>query len=62
MLAITPPASPRASVGPHRDTDAALERRVQVAIEEVGRLHDVHVGVDEAQSFFHGDLHSRSGR
>ena len=27
--------------------------RVQVAIEEIGWLHDVHVGIDEAQTLFH---------
>ncbi len=30
------------------------ELRIQVPLEEIGRLHDVHVGVDEAEVVFHG--------
>src|SRR5262245_47352718 len=33
-----------------------LERRVQVALEEIGRFHDVHVGVDESEAVLHDVL------
>jgi hypothetical protein len=46
-------APKRAAVRAHGHADAMLELRVQIPIEEIGRLHDVHVGVDEAQSVFH---------
>src|SRR5439155_25670774 len=48
------PAPSRSAVGSHRYADAVLKLRVQVALEEVGRFHDVHVGVDEAEAVFHG--------
>jgi len=38
-----------------------LELRVQIAVKEIGRLHDVHVGVDEAQSVFHVTLLGMAG-
>src|SRR5262245_59751770 len=44
---------PRPAVGAHLEQDTVLEPRVQVAIEEVHRLHDVHVAIDELQAVFH---------
>ena len=32
----------------------SLEFRIEVPLEEIGRLHDVHVGIDEAEIVFHG--------
>jgi hypothetical protein len=49
-------APARTAVGAHQGADAVLELRIEVPVEEVGRLHDVHVTVDEAQSVFHGVL------
>src|SRR5262249_4318737 len=42
--------------GADRDADPVPELRVEVALEEVRRLHDVHVAVDEAQSILHSDF------
>src|SRR5262249_42034421 len=48
----------RAALGPPVAPDlhghAVLELRVEVALEEIGRLHHVHVGVDEPEPIFHG--------
>jgi hypothetical protein len=41
---------------PHQGADAMPELRIEVPVEEVGWLHDVHIAVDEAQSVFHGVL------
>ena len=49
-------AATRAAVDSHRHADAVLERRVQIALEEVRRFHDVHVGVDEPEAIFHDIL------
>jgi len=50
------PAPRRAAVGAHRHADAVFELGVQIALEEVGRFHDVHVGVDEPEAVLHGIL------
>ena len=39
-----------------REDDAVLESRIQVALEQVGRFHDVHVAVHESQSILHRAL------
>jgi len=44
---------PRPAVGPDLKRDAVLEPRVQIAVEEVHRLHDVHVAIDEPQAVLH---------
>jgi hypothetical protein len=36
--------------------DAVLEGGIQVAVEEIGRFHDVHVGIDEPQAVLHRTL------
>jgi hypothetical protein len=41
-------------VGPDRQDHPVAKLRIQVPLEEIGRLHDVHIGVDEAQVVFHG--------
>src|SRR6185436_2472562 len=43
----------RPPVGPHRQQYALAEARVEIALEEIGRLHDVHIGIDEPQVVFH---------
>ena len=43
-----------AGAAPNRGGDARLEGRVEVFVEQVRRLHDVHVAIDEPVSFFHG--------
>src|SRR5207253_5040517 len=42
-----------AAVRSHRHADAVFELRIQIPLEEIGRLHDVHVGVDESETVFH---------
>jgi hypothetical protein len=44
------------AVGADRDLHPVPERRVQIPLEQIGRLHDVHVGVDEPQAVFHDTL------
>ena len=39
-----------------REDDAVLESRIQVALEQVGRFHDMHVAVHESQSILHRAL------
>jgi len=56
VLCVTPDddrSPPRPAVGPDLKRDAVLEPRVQVAVEEVHRLHDVHVAIDEPQAVLH---------
>ncbi len=42
------------AVGPDREDHPVAELRIQVPLEEIGRLHDVHVRIDEAEVVFHG--------
>jgi hypothetical protein len=57
--AVEKPQGPPAHAGAaavdrlHRRGDPRFERRVEVFVEQVGRLHDVHVAIDEAVAFFH---------
>src|SRR6185503_11938105 len=44
----------RLAVGANQRADPGLEPGVEVALEEVVRLHDVHVAVDEPKSILHG--------
>src|SRR5437879_5921409 len=46
-------AATRASVRSHRDADPVLELWIEIALEEIGRLHDVHIGIDEPKAVFH---------
>jgi hypothetical protein len=46
-------AAARPAVGADLEHDAILEARVQIALEEVHRLHDVHVAVDKPQAILH---------
>src|SRR5262249_57556079 len=50
----------RAAIGPavraDPHADAVLERRIEIAVEQIRRFHDVHVGVDEPKSILHGVL------
>ena len=41
---------------PHRGGDAVLEGRVEIFVEQVHRLHDVHVAIDKPVAFFHAFL------
>jgi len=50
-MTIVPP--PRPAVGAHLQVHAVLEPCVQIAVEEVHRLHDVHVAVDEPKAVLH---------
>src|SRR6185295_16714823 len=49
-------ATLRLAVGADRAEHAVTELRIEVALEEVGRLHDVHVRVHEPESIFHRTL------
>ena len=42
------------AVGSYGTYDSTAERGVEVAIEQIGGLHHVHVAVDESQTFLHG--------
>jgi hypothetical protein len=44
------------AVSSHWDTDAVLELRIQVSVEEIGWFHDVHVGIDESEAVLHRTL------
>jgi len=44
---------PRPAVGAHLEVHTVLEPRVQIAVEEVYRLHDVHIAVDEPKAVLH---------
>src|SRR4029434_9406132 len=44
------------AVGADHAADAVLEPRIQIAIEQFDRLHDVHVAVNEAKPVFHDVL------
>src|SRR4030095_16710739 len=44
------------AVGADHAADAVLEPRIEIAIEQVDRLHDVHVAVNEAKPVFHDVL------
>src|SRR5262249_22349948 len=43
----------RAAIGADRHADAVLEPRVQIPVEEIGWLHDVHVRIDEPEAVLH---------
>ena len=50
-------AAHRLAVGSDGTRHPVAKRGIQVAIEQIGGFHDVHVTVDESQSIFHfGDL------
>jgi hypothetical protein len=40
-------------VGRGEEVTRLLESRVEILIEEIDRLHDVHVAIDEPIAFFH---------
>jgi hypothetical protein len=58
-LAVKEPQRPAAHAGraavlpAHRRGDARLEFRVEIFVEQVHRLHDVHVAIDEPIAFLH---------
>src|SRR5262249_4066954 len=49
-------APPGLAVGPDHGGDAVFEPLVQVAVEQIDQLHDVHVAVNEAKPVFHDVL------
>src|SRR4029077_6383078 len=53
-----PPPDPGAAAidWPPCRGDAGFESRVEIFVEEVGRLHDVHVAIDKPISLFHPTL------
>ena len=55
----------RPAVGSHLHGHAVPELRIEIPVEEIGRLHDVHVGVHEPETIFHAsppeDGHDRAG-
>src|SRR5206468_1386546 len=46
----------RLAVGADRPADPVLELRIQITVEEVRWLHDVHVAVHEPEPVLHGTL------
>src|SRR5207245_1712593 len=56
MLSQAGRAALGATVGADRDADPVLELRIQIAVEEIRRLHDVHVAVHEPEPVLHGTL------
>jgi hypothetical protein len=58
-LAVDDPATTaRLTVGAYLVGDPTLEGGVQVPLEQVVRLHDMHVTINESQSILHGVLFS----
>src|SRR5215475_10218923 len=49
-------AAARAAISADRQDHAAPELGVQVFLEEIGWLHDVHVAIDESQAILHSVL------
>jgi hypothetical protein len=45
-----------AAVRADSDADAILEFGVEIPLEEIRRFHDVHIGIDKAQTIFHRNL------
>ena len=58
-LAVEEPSRPAAHAGgaairpPQRGGDARLEFRVEIFVEQIRRLHDVHVAIDKPVALFH---------
>ena len=51
----------RAAVAaPHRGGDAVLEGRIEIFVEQVRRLHDMHVAIDKPVSLLHPTLLQRN--
>ena len=49
-------AAPRLAVGPDRRRHAVLEPWIQIPLEQIHRLHDVHVAIHKPQSILHATL------
>jgi hypothetical protein len=33
-----------------------VEARIEITLKQISRFHDMHIGIDEAQTFFHWNL------